>query len=166
MPASEHPAAKAGRFVRAVGLGIARELEKRADAPPPRPAEPPPPPPPPVPTGGVAGKAALYLFVVGVAAFAIAVLQIDSLFGGRPKTVFRLALGGVLVVVAVLVTSNWLLASDRLSQRVLTRMWGPRAAVNRRERFVARRLRDVLILVGIAFLAAGVFEILRATVGT
>src|SRR5262249_52453558 len=41
----EHPAAKAGRLVRAVGLGIARELEKRADAPPKAPPEPPPPPP-------------------------------------------------------------------------------------------------------------------------
>src|SRR5581483_6343459 len=30
----EHPAAKAGRLVRAVGLGIARELEKRAQAAP------------------------------------------------------------------------------------------------------------------------------------
>jgi len=38
VPEPKHRAAKAGRFVRAVGLGIQREIEKRADAPKPAPA--------------------------------------------------------------------------------------------------------------------------------
>lgn len=162
----EHPAAKAGRLVRAVGLGIARELEKRAQAAPAARPEPPPPPPPPVPTGGLVGTLTLYAFLGSAGAFVLAVLQIDSLFGGTPKTVFRLVLGCVLALAAALLLTNWQLASDRLGQRVLTRMWGPRGAVNRRERFVARRVRDALTLVGILFLATGVFEVLRATVGT
>jgi hypothetical protein len=165
VPESEHPAAKAGRLVRAVGLGIAREIEKRADAPPKAKPEPPPPPPP-VPTGGLVGRLTLYAFVGSLVAFVLAVLQIDSLFAGSARTVFRLVLGGVLVLAAALLTTNWQLATERLGQRVMTRMWGARGAVNRRERFVARRIRDVLTLIGIAFLAAGVFEILRATVGT
>ena len=153
--------------MRAVGLGLARELEKRAQAAPVPEAKPePPPPPPPVPTGGVVGRVTFYAFVGSLVAFVLAVLQIDSLFSGSPRTVFRLVLGGVLVLAAVLLTSNWQLATQRLGQRAMTRMWGPRGAVNRRERFVARRIRDVLTLIGIAFLAAGVFEILRATVGT
>jgi hypothetical protein len=153
--------------VRAVGLGIARELEKRAEAAPPAAARPePPPPPPPVPSGGFVGTVTLYAFLASLGAFVLAVLQVDSLFSGTPKTVFRLVLGCVLVLAAALLTTNWQLASERLGQRALTRMWGPRAAANRRERFVARRVRDVLTLVGILFLAAGVIEILRATVGT
>jgi hypothetical protein len=168
VPDPEHPAAKAGRFVRAVGLGIARELEKRADAPAKAQAQPvaPPPPPPPVPTGGFLGTAILYAFLSALGAFVLAVLQIDSLVNGTAKTVFRLVLAAVLLVAAALLTSNWQLASQRLAQRMLTRMWGPRGAVNRRERFVSRRVRDVLTLVGILFLATGVFEFLRATVGT
>src|SRR2546423_7208833 len=51
----EHPAANAGRLVRAVGLGIARELEKRAEAPPKARPEPPPPPPP-ADNGGLVGR--------------------------------------------------------------------------------------------------------------
>ena len=38
---------------------------------------------------------------------------------------------------------------------MLTKMWGARGAVTRRERFFARGLRDVLTLLGIIFLAAG-----------
>jgi hypothetical protein len=45
-------------------------------------------------------------------------------------------------------------------------MWGPRAAVTRRERFFARAVRDVLTLVGIGFLAASVYQLLVATIGT
>ena len=44
-------------------------------------------------------------------------------------------------------------------------MWGPRGAMNRREKTVARVCRDLMTLLGIAFLAAAVFELLTATVG-
>ena len=165
MPDPNHPAAKAGRIVRAVGLGIARELEKRADAPP-RQRPTPPPPPPPVPTGGFIGTAVFYAFVVGLIAGVLSLLKADTLAHGTPRLVFRLVLGGVMLYVATLLTSNWRLANQRLGQRLLNRMWGPRGAGNARERFVARRVRDLLTLVGILFLAGGVFEVLTAFVGT
>ena len=38
-------------------------------------------------------------------------------------------------------------------------MWGHRGAMNRREKTVARMVRDVLALLGVAFLAAGVFQL-------
>ncbi len=165
MPDPKHPAAKAGRLVRAVGLGLARELEKRAAAPPKaRPA--PPPPPPPVPTGGFVGTTVFYAFIVGLVAGLLAILKADSLAHGTPKLVFRLTLGGVLLAVAVLLMSNWRLANQRLGQRLLTRIWGARGAANSRERFISRRVRDALTLVGILFLAGGVFEILTAFIGT
>ena len=165
MPDPKHPAAKAGRLVRAVGLGIARELEKRADAPPKaRPA--PPPPPPPVRTGGVIGTAVFYAFIVGLVAGVLSVLKADELAHDTPRLIVRLTLGGVLLAVAVLLMTNWHLANQRLGQRLLTRIWGPRGAMNRRERFIAHRVRDALTLVGIAFLAGAVYEILTAFVGT
>jgi hypothetical protein len=161
VPDPEHRAAKAGRLVRAVGLGVARELEKRANAPPKARPEPPPPPPP-VPTGGLVGTAVFYAFIVGVGALLLVLLKVASLVHGTPQLVARLTLGGLLLVEAVFLTSNWQLANQRIGQRVLNRIWGPRGAANRRERFIANRVRDVLTLVGIAFLAAGVFEILNA----
>jgi hypothetical protein len=160
----EHPAAKAGRLVRAVGLGVARELDKLADAPP-RERPKPEPAPPPVKTGGIVGTAAFYVFLGGVLAFLLALLKADDVVGGTAQTVIRLVLAGILLFAALVLISNWQLASDRVGQRLLGRVWGPRGAANRRERFFARRVRDVLILVGIAFLAAGVFEFLKATVG-
>jgi len=165
MPDPQHPAAKAGRIVRAVGLGIARELEKRADAPPKVRPEPPPPPPP-VRTGGIIGTAVFYAFVVGLVAGVLSLLKADTLAHGTPRLVFRLTLGCILLLVAGLLTSNWRMANQRLGQRLLNRIWGPRSAANSRERFVARRVRDLLTLVGILFLAGGVFEVLTAFVGT
>jgi hypothetical protein len=63
---------------------------------------------------------------------------------------------------AGLLTSNWKRANERVGQRLLNRMWGMRGAVTRRERAFARLVRDVLTLLGIAFLAAGVFAVLVA----
>ena len=51
------------------------------------------------------------------------------------------------------------------NQRVLNRVWGPRGAMNRREKSFARICRDLLTLVGIVWLAAAVFELLTATIG-
>ncbi len=165
MPNPKHPAAKAGRLVRAVGLGIARELDKLADAPPKARPEPPPPPPP-VRTGGVIGTAVFYAFAVGLVAGVLSLLKADELAHGTPRLVVRLVLGGVLLAVAVLLMTNWQLANQRLGQRLLTRIWGPRGPTNKRERFVANRVRDAVTLVGIAFLAGAVYEILTAFVGT
>jgi hypothetical protein len=162
VPEPKHRAAKAGRFVRAVGLGIQREIEKRADAPKPAPL----PPPPPVRTGGFIGTAVFYAFIVGLVAGVLSVIKADELAHNTPRLIFRLTLGGVLFAVSVLFMTNWHLANQRLGQRLLTRMWGPRGPMNKRERFIARRVRDALTLVGIAFLAGAVYEILTAFVGT
>jgi hypothetical protein len=162
----EHPAAKAGRLVRAVGLGIARELEKRADAPPKAPPEPPPPPPA-ENTRGVVGRLAYFGLIAAALAFVLVLLRIETLIGSgsNAKLIFRLVLAGLLFFEAILLVTNWRGANQRLVQRVLTKMWGPRGAMNRREKSVARIFRDVMTFVGIAFLAAAVFELLSATIG-
>ena len=166
MSQPEHPAAKAGRLVRAVGLGIARELEKRADAPP-KPRPEPLPPPPPANTRGFVGRLVFAGLVASVIAFLLVVLRIETLLGSThdAKLAFRLVLAGLLLAESALVLSNWRGANQRLVQRVLNRVWGPRGAMNRREKTFARICMDLLTLVGIIFLAAGVFELLVATVG-
>jgi hypothetical protein len=162
----EHPAAKAGRLVRAVGLGIARELEKRADAPPKAPPEPPPPPPA-EDTRGVVGRVAYLGLIAAAVAFVLVLLRIETLIGSGSSTklIFRLVLAGLLFFEAVLLVTNWRGANQRLVQRVLTKMWGPRGAMNRREKSFARICRDLMTFVGILFLAAAVFELLSATIG-
>jgi hypothetical protein len=171
----ESKSTKAGRFVRAAGLGLgaaARELNKsvqetRAEEAAVLAATPPPQPPAPERTGGAVGRLAFYGFVGAVVSLALVALHAQGLIGsGSPRHVFELVVVVLLVVEAFLLTSNWHGANRRLSQRVLTRVWGPRGAVTRRERVFARVLRDVLTLVGIVFLAAAVFEILRSTVSS
>ena len=166
MSEPEHPAAKAGRFVRADGLGIARELEKRAEAPPKAKPEPLPPPPP-ANTGGFVGRLVFAGLVGSVLAFLLVVLRVETLLGSThdAKLTVRLVLAAVLFLEAFLILSNWRGANQRLVQRVLNRVWGPRGAMNRREKTFARVCRDLLTLVGIVWLAAAVFELLTATVG-
>lgn len=166
MSQPEHPAAKAGRIVRAVGLGIARELEKRADAPP-KPKPEPLPPPPPANTRGFVGRLVFGGLIASLVAFLLVVLRVETLLGSThgAKLTVRLVLAGLLLFEAALVLTNWRGANQRLVQRVLNRVWGPRGAMNRREKTFARICRDLLTLVGIVFLAAGVFELLVATIG-
>jgi hypothetical protein len=162
----EHPAAKAGRLVRAVGLGIARELEKRADAPP-KPKPEPLPPPPPANTRGFVGRLVFAGLVASGIAFLLVVLRFETLLGSthNAKLTARLVLAGILFLEAFLLLSNWRGANQRLLQRLLNRVWGPRGAMNRREKTFARIGRDLLTLVGIVWLAAAVFELLTATIG-
>ncbi len=162
---SQHPAAKAGRLVRAVGLGLARELEKLeklADAPPKeRPA--PPPPPPPLPTRDLFGRAVFATWVVSLAALLLVLLHAQKTIGSHEaKLVFESVLTAVLFAGALVFLTNWRRANLRLVQRVLTRAWGPRGPANRRERAFARILRDLVTLAGIALLAGAVFELLVA----
>jgi hypothetical protein len=162
----EHPAAKAGRLVRSAGLAMQRELGKRAQpaASPPRPAAIGRPPSPPVRTGGVIGRFVFITFALSIVAFLLVVLHVEMALGSIKNT-FRLVLAAVMLLEAGLLTTNRLRANERLAQRLATRMWGPRGASNRRERFFARFARDSLTLLGIVFLAAGAFELLEATVG-
>ncbi len=167
MAKSDHPAAKAGRFVRAFGLTLQGELEKRAAvtaaAPAARPA--PPPPPPPIPTTGVRARATFVLFVLALVALGLVILHAASLLPATAGTAVRLLATGVMFVEGVLLLSNWQNANRALVQRVLNRTWGPRGAVTRRERAFARSLREILALLAIVFLAAAAFELLATTVG-
>ncbi len=164
MPEPEHPAAKAGRIVRAAGLALQREAAKRAQPAAPRLEPPRLPPPPAVTTGGILGRVVFATFVLSVAAFLLVVLHVEMALGGAKNT-FRLVLAAIMLLEAGLLTTNKLRANERLVQRLASRMWGPRGASNRRERFVSRFARDSLTLIGIVFLAAGAFELLEATVG-
>jgi hypothetical protein len=163
----EHPAAKAGRFVRAAGLAgmaAARELERTQAA---RPQAAPAPIPPAADTRGILGRAVFAGFLVALAAAVLVAVKVDTLISaGTPRLVFRLIATVILAGEAYLLTSNWRRANERLGQRLLDRVWGHRGAVTRRERGFARLVRDLLTLVGIAFLAAAVFELVTATVGS
>jgi hypothetical protein len=158
----QHPAAKAGRFVRAVGLGIARELEKRADAPPKAPLEPPPPPPP-MPTSDLYGRTVFAIFVASAVALGLVMSHFEKAVPTHDaKQVLRIALTVALGFGAFVQLTNWRQANQRIVQRLLSRIWGPRGPANRREKTFARICREVLVLVGIAWLAGAVFELLVA----
>jgi hypothetical protein len=162
----EHRAAKAGRYVRAAGIVLGREVDRRAAAAAARPAPAALPlPPPPVPTADVYGKAFFGTLMVSLVALLIVMLHGEDVLPGSGKTVSRLVLGGIMLLESALLTSNWKRANERIGQRLLNRVWGPRSAENRRERLFARIVRDALTLLGIAFLAAGVFAVLVATIG-
>ena len=169
MPDKEHPASKAGRYVRAAGIVIGKEVDRRAQAAAERPAPvapPPPPPPPPAPaTHNIGGKALFAFFIFSLVTFGLVILHFDDALPKGSKTIGHLILAGIMFAQAVLLISNWQQSNERIGQRMLTKMWGHRGAVTRRERFFARGVRDVLTLLGIAFLAVGVFEFLVATVG-
>ena len=182
MSEQEHPAAKAGRFVRAAGLAISSELERQTAKPPkaPRPnpapsaqpaqatpaaAAPPPPPPAPVETHDFFGRVVFYSFVLSLFAFLFVLLRVEMLFNSTPKLVLQLLLAAILFSVAYLLTSNWRKANQRLVQRLLNRVWGPRGPMNRREKMFARIARDGLTVIGIVWLALGALEFLSATVG-
>lgn len=159
----EHPAAKAGRYVRAAGIVIGKEIDRRAEAAAakPAPAAPPPPPPPPAPapTGGVVGKAIFYFFVLAIVVLGLTILHFTDLVPSSARGITRVVLAGIMFVEAFLLISNWRRANERIAQRLFNRMWGPRGPVTRRERTFARIVRDVLALLGIGFLAAGVFQL-------
>jgi len=159
----EHPAAKAGRYVRAAGLVIGKEIDRRAEAAAakPAPAAPPPPPPPPAPapTEGVVGRAIFFFFVLAVVVLGLTILHFTDLVPSSGRGIARVVLAGIMFAEAFLLISNWRRANERVAQRLFNRMWGPRGPVTRRERTFARIVRDVLALLGIGFLAAGVFQL-------
>jgi hypothetical protein len=164
----EHPAAKAGRFVRAAGIVVGREIDRRAAAAAARPVPvkaPPPPPPPAAETETIVGKAMFGLFVTALAAVLATILHVAEAFHDTAQTTTRLVLAGIMFAEAYLVIGNWHGGSDRIAQRLLNRVWGPRGAMTRREKFFARRIRDILTLLGIAFAAAAVFQTLVAFFG-
>jgi len=170
VPDKEHPAAKAGRYVRAAGIVIGKEMDRRqaaaaarAEAPKPVPAAPPPPPPP-VPTKDLAGRALFVGFIASIAALLLILLHANDALNGGAETIFLLVLAALLLVEAGLITTNWHQANQRIGQRLLTRVWGSRGPMNKRERAFARLIRDALTLIGICFLGGGVFALVTAIV--
>jgi len=166
----EHPAARAGRFVRAAaraGAAAAREYEKQAAERPAPATVSPAVAPPALRTNDLLGRTVFVGFILALLALALAALRVETLLGSHAaRLLFRLAAAVILLVEAYLLTSNWQGANQRLAQRLLNRVWGSRGAVTRREKSFARVLRDLLTLVGIAFLAGAVFELLAATIGS
>ncbi len=169
MADKEHPASKAGRYVRAAGIVVGKEIDRRSAAaaekpPPPAPAAPPPPPPP-AATTTFTGKAIFRFFVLSLVVLGLTLLHATDAVPGSDRAIVRLVFSGILFVQALLLISNWHQANERIGQRVLTQMWGHRGAMNRRERAAAGILRNGLILIGIVFLAAAVFELVVALTG-
>jgi hypothetical protein len=170
VPDKEHPAAKAGRYVRAAGIVLGREIDRRsaaaAAAAAARPAPAPPPPPPaPLPTGDLAGRAVFAGFLLSLGCLVLLLVHAEDALSSRAKTVALVVLGVILLAEAVLLTSNWRQANQRLGQRLLNRVWGRRGPMNRRERAFARAVRDALTLVGIVLLGGAVYALLTAAVG-
>lgn len=169
MPDKEHPASKAGRYVRAAGIVVGKEIDKRAAAaaakPPPPPREPPPPPPPPAETKTFAGKTIFRYFVFSLVVLGLTIFHAAHYVPGEAQRIVRLAFSGVLLVQALLLITNWHQANARIGQRLLTRMWGDRGPANRRERAAARVVKEGLTLFGIAFLAGAVYEFVVAFAG-
>jgi hypothetical protein len=166
VPDKEHPAAKAGRYVRAAGIVIGKEIDRRADAAAARPAPPPPPPPPPAPsTHDFVGKTLFIVFLIAIVALGLMLLHADDALPSGTRTIGHLVLAGLMFLEGALLIGNWRQSNQRIGQRLLNRVWGPRGPVNRREKTFARIVRDALTLLGIAFVAAGVFELLVATIG-
>ena len=159
----EHRAAKAGRYVRAAGIVIGKEIDRRAEAAAakPAPAAPPPPPPPPAPapTESAVGKAIFWFFVVAVVVLGLTILHFTDLIPSSGRGITRIVLAAILFAEGFLLISNWRRANERIAQRLFNRVWGPRGPMNRRERTFARIVRDVLILLGLGFVAAGVFQL-------
>jgi hypothetical protein len=137
---------------------------EEADAAPPN--EVPPPPPAPARSGGFVGRLVFYGFVISTVLFVLVVVRAEVLLNGTGRAGVQIAIAIVLLAEAGLLLRNWRGANQRLGQRLLTRVWGPRGPVTRGERIFARTVRDLLTLVGIVWLATGVFELLSATVGT
>jgi hypothetical protein len=177
----EHPARTAGRFVRAAGLAIQKGLEERqaasderaeaerqaaaarppAEAPQASPAAPPPPAFPPKP---FLDRVLYAGFILSIVAVCLAALQIQMVTTGSVRVGIRLGLGIVLVLMSLPLLTNWEHTKERLVANFLKRFWGIEEPTTRSGRAVRRLGKELLTLVGIAWLALGMFELLRAFV--
>jgi hypothetical protein len=131
---------------RSILLRVAGEARNR----PARPLAPPPPP-------SALATAAYAVFLCGSAAFVLVVLNLHLFLpDGTPVAVFQLAVGGILLLVGLA------LAFDRLALRPLLRArraWRLHQA-GQRARW-SRLTGAMLTLLGIAWVAAGVLNVVR-----
>jgi hypothetical protein len=100
-------------------------------------------------------------FLLTILASCLALLNVDMVTSGTSKTVVRLTLGGIFFVVAIALLTNWMQMKDRVLSNVTRRLWGLDHPRTKTGRFMRSAAKDVLTLLGIAWLAIGVFEMLR-----
>ena len=109
----------------------------------------------------------LYIgFIISVVATGLAGISIDTLAKGTDRVIVRLVLGGIFLAVSLLLLTNWQRARERLVAKLMKKFWGMDHPVTRSGRFMRGIAKDLMTLVGILWLAMGVFEILRALVNT
>jgi len=146
-----------------------------APSPPPQAAPAPPPPPPaqeparaarsapqPLPRKPIVDRLIYFTFLLSVLAVALAALQVQMVTSGDVRVGIRLVLGGVLILSAIPLLTNWQDTRRRLTNRFFRKLWGLEEPTTRSGRVMRKIAGDLLTLVGIAWLAFGVFEILRA----
>ena len=115
-------------------------------------------PPPPAPSGPLA--AGIYrAWLAGLVAFALVILNVDLFLpAGRFVDVFRLTVGGILLLEGIALLVVRLGVRDVLVARYVAR--SPRRTAWRR-----RVAHLVLTLLGLAWLGAGVLQLLRGLLG-
>jgi len=103
-------------------------------------------------------------FIVTIVATCMVLLSIDTVLSGTTKTVFRLVLGGICFTFAAALLTNWLYAKDRVLIMFTRKLWGMEEPRTRTGRFMRAVAKDVLTLLGIAWLAVGTLDLLRVVV--
>jgi len=100
-------------------------------------------------------------FIVTIVATCLALLNVDMVTSGTSKTVVRLTLGAIFLLVAIALLTNWMHMKERVLSTLTRKLWGLDQPRTRGGRFMRSVAKDVLTLIGIGWLAVGVFEILR-----
>jgi hypothetical protein len=190
----EHPAATAGRYLRAAGIAIKKERERlaaesaakraaeaaaapqqasqapaqQAVAPAaPAPAAPKRAPrkaPPAPPPNRFLDRLFWLGFMVAAIASALALLNIQMITSGTAQDLVRLVLGGIFLVFAGALLLNVGHAKDRVLATMTKKLWGLEQPTTRMGRFMRSMAKDVLTLLAIAWLAIAVYEILTVVV--
>ena len=198
MSEKEHPAATAGRYLRAAGIAIKKGSEKLAEetaakraaeaaaaqqqaaqapthpaatpavaapaaaAPAAAPKRAPRKAPPAPPQNRFLDRLFWIGFILSVVASCLALLNIQMITSGTTQDIVRFVLGGIFLVVAGMLLLNVGHAKDRVLSTLTRKLWGLEHPTTRMGRFMRAIAKDVLTLVGIGWLAIGVYEILTA----
>jgi hypothetical protein len=99
-------------------------------------------------------------FVVTIGAMCLALLNIQMLADGTAQDVVRLVLGVIFLVVSTGMLLNVGHSKERILANVTKRLWGLEHPTTRMGRFMRSIAKDLLTLLGIAWLAIAVYEIL------
>jgi hypothetical protein len=119
------------------------------------------PPPPAPPPSKFLDRLCWAVFVAMCVATCLILLTVDTFFSGTPKTVVRLVLGTMFVISAVSLFTNALQAKDRVLTVITRKLWGLEQPTTRIGRFMRGFAKDLLTLLGIGWLAIGVYLLLR-----